>query len=383
MKKTAFYLLFAIIMPFGAFSQGEIGRFITSGAQDMENLTKAYLEPFGKGFGTAMNAGWFWTAETHQQFGFDFTINTTLVNVPSSAGTFSFDDYDFQVIEPGSSTTSATIMGSNDGATVGATIEDPFGNSLTLNDVYTLPDGSGLDFVPLPMMQLSVGVIKGTDLTFRFFPELEFGDYGKIGMLGFGLKHDFKQWIPVVNKLPFHMSLQGGWSRLSGTYTQIDYYPTALVEQGFEFEYIDPTLPTDGDQVAIENDFYRTQDLTLTTSAWNVNFIISKKLSVFTAFASLGYASSNFNISLNGKYLIPDYVFATGEYASYDNNGDYIVSVLDRNNIITDPIDADIKYSSFNTAIGFQLKLAIVSLHAAYIYQEYSMVNFGLGISFR
>jgi hypothetical protein len=381
MKKAVFFLLLVMIFPILVIGQSEIGRFISSGAQDMENLTEAYLNPFGKGFGAAMNSGWYWTAETHQSFGFDFTVNTTLVTVPTADQTFSFGDYDWQLLSPGNSLTSATIMGSNSGASVGLAVEEG-GNTYNLDDLYTLPDGVGIDFVPLPMMQLGVGIYKGTDVTFRYFPEMELGDYGKIGMIGFGLKHDIKQWIPGLKQLPFHLSIQGAWSRLSGSYSQIDYFPT----NSFEVRDTDLPVPntTQGD-IDIQKDYYNTQDLVLTTKAWNMNLIVSKKLSVFTAFASLGYSSSTFNISLNGNYLIPQYIPITSpDYNSIDDtNNDGFVTVLDGENAIVDPINVDIIHKSVNAAIGFQLKLAIVSLHAAYVYQDYGMVNFGLGFSFR
>lgn len=379
MKKIVFYFVFSFFISFSGFTQEDISSFISSGSEDMENLTKAYLEPFGKGFGAAMNSGWYWTAKTHETLGFDFTVNTTLVTVPTEDTEFSFGDYTWNTLRPGSSLTSPTLAGSGDGAAVGLELED----GTTINNLYQLPEGAGFDRVPLPMMQLGVGIIKGTDITFRFFPELEFGDYGKIGMIGFGLKHDIKQWIPGIKKLPFDMALQGGWSRLSAIYSKIDYYPTDFIGSTM-VDFTESTLPQYGStnfDNAVETDFYRTQDMTLTTTAWNANFIISKKMSVFTAFASLGYSSSNLNIGLNGRYLIPEYRIPSAQYP--DQNGDYVSTVLLEENVVTDPIDADIDYSSVSAAVGFQLKLAIVSLHAAYIYQSYSMVNFGLGISFR
>lgn len=386
MKKTAIYLFFSLVFSFSGMAQEEISRFISSGAQDMENLIEAYLQPFGKGFGAAMNSGWYYTAKTHETFGFDVTFDATLVSVPSADGTFNFDDYTWKLLSPGSSLTSATITGSGDGASVGLQLDNGEGMSGSIDNLYTLPSGTGFSYVPLPMMQLGVGVFKGTDLMFRFFPELEIGDYGKFGMLGFGIRHDIKQWIPGVKKLPFDMAIQGGWSRLAATYSQIEYYPTDFITPS-TFDIVSSDLPQFNDpnfDAVVENDFYRTQDMTLTTSAWNANFIISKKLAFFTPFASVGYSSSNFNIGLNGRYLIPEYSLPTGDYTiADDTNNDFVITVLDSDNIVRDPVDVTIHYSSFNTSVGFQLKLALVSIHAAYVYQSYSMVNFGLGVTFR
>ncbi|PLX20358.1 MAG: hypothetical protein C0599_09170, partial [Salinivirgaceae bacterium] len=384
MKKKAIYLFFSLVFSLSAVAQEEISRFISSGANDMENLMEAYLQPFGKGFGAAMNSGWYYTAKTHEAFGFDVTLNATVVTVPSADGTFKFSDYNWKLLSPGNSLTSATITGSGDGASVGLQLDDGAGTTGSIDNLYTLPAGTTVDMVPLPMMQLGVGLPKGTDVVFRFFPEIEFGDYGKMGMIGFGLRHDIKQWIPGVKKLPFDMAIQGAWSRLAATYNGIEYYPDDFVDRS-TFDIVDPNLPqfnSPNFDAAVENDFYRTQDLTLTTSAWNANLIVSKKLAFFTPFVSLGYSSSDFNIGLNGKYLIPEYNLPIGDYSlADDTNGDFVITVLDEENIVKDPIDATIHYSSFNTSVGFQLKLALLSIHAAYVYQSYSMVNFGLGVT--
>lgn len=377
MKKHVIYLLLILILPVTAISQSEVSRFLSTGVSDMEKLTEAYLEPYGKGFGTAMNSGWYNTAKPHQLLGFDVTINSTLVMIPTEGESFDLDNYTWDILLPGTDSESPTIAGDGDGASVGIDL----GNGNTISNVYDLPTGTGFAMVPLPMMQVGVGVVKGTDLSFRFFPEVELGDLGKVGMFGFGLRHDFKQWIPGFKELPFDMSVQGGWSRLSGTYGKVEYYPTDFID--VNFEVVDQQLPDT--EAGIENDYYRTQDLTLTTSAWNTNLIISKKLAVLTGYLSLGYASSTFNVALNGNYLLPDYIPITDpDYnAADDTNNDGIVTVLDGENEARDPIDVDINYSSFNASVGLRLKLALFTMHAAYVYQDYSMYNLGIGVSFR
>ncbi len=380
MNKIVFILLLFVLLISQGFAQSEISRFLSSGAKDVEKLTELYLNPFGKGFGTAMNSGWYTTAKPHELFGFDLTVNSTFVSVPAQDANFNLDLTTWNTLLIGEQEESPTIAGAGDAAYVGLEFE----NGGKIENVYQLPTGINFKTVPLPMMQLGLGLMKGTDFTFRYFPEMNFADYGKIGMFGFGLKHDFKQWIPGFNKLPFDMSLQGAWSRLSGTYNKVEYYPTKITN--IEFEVLGDGLPVNDDQ--IENDYYRTQDLTLTTSAWNVNLILSKEISVLTGFVSLGYAESNFNVALNGKYLLPDYRLPTDEDYDIndDENGDQIITVLDAgndDNIINDPLDVNIPYSSVNAAVGLRLKLGLFTMHAAYVYQDYSMLNAGLGVSFR
>lgn len=376
MKKIGFLLLVAATFHLGVKCQVGVARFLSSGVADVEQLTDGYMSPFAKGFGAAMNAGWYNTGEAHEFMGFDFSVQATLVSVPVSDGTFDLDVYKWNYLNPGSNSVTPTISGDGQGAVVGIKYD-----GAEINNLYEMPEGIGFNMVPLPMVQLGIGLFKETDLVFRFFPVVEMSDFGRIGMLGLGLKHDVKQWIPGVKKLPFNMSVQGAWSRLAGQYNKVDYYPTDVIN--VNFERVDPLLPTTASEIA--NDYYRTQDLSLAINAWNANFIVSKKLSILTGFASIGYSSSNFNIALNGKYLLPEFIPVTSSQynAGDDLNNDGIITVLDKDNEATDPIDIDIRYSSVNMAAGLRLQLAAVVLHAIYVYQNYSMLNFGLSFSFR
>lgn len=58
-----------------------------------------------------------------------------------------------------------------------------------------IPEGSGINISPLPIAQLSLGLIKGTELMVRGFPKFEVEGY-KAGYFWVGIKHDIKQWIP-------------------------------------------------------------------------------------------------------------------------------------------------------------------------------------------
>ncbi|MFO7865076.1 MAG: DUF6588 family protein [Salinivirgaceae bacterium] len=377
MNRQKLLFILILLLPAGAFAQSGVARFLSSGFQDVNKLAELYMEPFGKGFGTAMNSGWYNTARAHKPMGFDVSIHSTLVTIPSDATSFDLDSYGWNVLLPGSSSVTPNIAGTGSGVPVGI----KYGDDVQINDLYDMPKGVGFSTVPLPMVQLGVGIVKNTDITIRFFPELELGDLGRIGMFGFGIKHDIKQWIPGVKKMPFDLSVQAAWSRLAGTYNNVEYYPTKIVNT--DFEVVDHRLPST--DLEIESDFYRSQDLTLTSTAMNANLIVSKRIAVLTGFASIGYSQSTFNIGLNGDYLIPQYIPRTD--AAYngddDTNDDGIVTKLDKDNVVKDPIDADITYSSINAAVGLRLNLGLLTLHGTYVYQDYSMINFGMGISFR
>ena len=64
-----------------------------------------------------------------------------------------------------------------------------------------------------PMLQASVGLVKGTELSMRYSPNLSLGDAGTFGLWGVGLKLGVSEWIPVIEKIPvFHFSLIGGYT---------------------------------------------------------------------------------------------------------------------------------------------------------------------------
>ena len=94
-----------------------------------------------------------------------------------------------------------------------------------------IPDGLGVSLNPLtPAMQLSVGIPLATEVMIRFLPSAEVAsdevalNYG--GLLGLGVKHNVKQWIPGFRNLPFSLSVAAAYSTTRASVT----LPTLLPE---------------------------------------------------------------------------------------------------------------------------------------------------------
>ncbi|MDY0282842.1 MAG: hypothetical protein RBR35_20100, partial [Salinivirgaceae bacterium] len=68
------------------------------GVEDMETLTGAYLDPFGKGLATSLSSGWFNTARPHHALGFDFSVGVTFTSIPTDAKSFNLNDYNWKVL---------------------------------------------------------------------------------------------------------------------------------------------------------------------------------------------------------------------------------------------------------------------------------------------
>ena len=88
--------------------------------------------------------------------------------------------------------------------------------------LFQMPKGTGIGIVPSTMIQAGIGLPFSTEIDARFIPTISFGDLGKLGLWGIGLKHDIKQWIPVISHVPFwDLSLQGGYTSLKSTFSDV------------------------------------------------------------------------------------------------------------------------------------------------------------------
>ena len=308
MKKLLFTLLAGII---GFISYGQ------TATEDGKSLLEAYISPLGNSLGAALNNGWYNTAKPHSLGGFDVTITANIVMVPTNAKAFNISESNGGTFDGGET---PTFLGSEDVAQVtysGASSD--------------MPKGLNIPIIPLPMLQAGVGLIKGTELDFRYMPELKIGSVGKMGLFGVGLKHDVLQWLPIVDKIPIDLSIQAGYTNLSS-----------------EIKLNSPTENT-------------SPQANLDISATTVNLILSKKLLMFTPYLGVGYNSTKTTFNIEGDYKIATYNIDASELTKID---------FESNN-------------NFRANIGFRFNLAVIALQANYTFAEYPTATLGLGISFR
>ncbi len=199
-----------------------------------EDNARGYVGPFATAFGTAMNSGLYHTAKPHAILGFDVSVKISVVQIADQDLTFDFIlPTSFPVTIPSLGTRNLnanllypdrkgpTMFGENKGkllqasdaslesALLTAGISSADIQNLrnsgeyttvlnTINaDAITTPPGTGVDLLPLPIPQASVGLPFKTEILVRFIPEIDAGDFGKVKFLGFGVKHSISQWIPV------------------------------------------------------------------------------------------------------------------------------------------------------------------------------------------
>ena len=334
MKIKSLLLITFFAASLNAVAQDDLGNIIQGSVKDAEYLMKGYTAPILKIFGTGLNQGWYNTGKAHKIAGFDLTVTVSPIYFKSQDLVYYVDNTklssNIQLVNSSNVPTSGnvpTALGSDDVTPRYRVVE----NGVTT--YVSGPSGLGvkaalkINALPMPMVQFGVGLPKGTDLKLRFFPKTNFGDNNSsANLLGIGVMHDVKQWIPGIKNLPFDLSGFVGFTKLK-------------VDVG-----IDNSKP---DQRGI-----------LEANATTIQGIISKKLSVLTVYGALGYNIAKTTVALKGKYD-----FSNGS--------------------ITDPLTLSETVNGFRATGGLRLKLAVIAFHADYTIQKYNALTVGFGINIR
>lgn len=323
-----------------AFAQDDIDQLLKGSIEDAEKLVGAYVSPLMKSVSSGLNQGWYNTAKPHKIAGIDLTITANAMNIPNKELFYNMADLNLESVDmhpssPGyngpTQKLAPTIFGSEK--------EPQFFLKENPSNTFSGPPGIDLEknikksWMPVPMAHLGIGLPKGTDLKIRFVPTIDLGDEGELKLIGFGLMHDVKQWIPGFRALPFDLSAFVAYTKFELT-TQFDENGTEDARGIFKM------------------------------NATTVQGLISKKISVLTVYGGLGYNIAKSNLALLGKYDL-------------DTEND------DPSTIVTDPVDLSFAASGPRVTAGFRLKLAVLTLHADYTLQKYNCLTAGIGLSIR
>lgn len=187
MKTSRFLGIIAALVLLAAPTQAQ-DKVLEALQQLGEANGKMYIQPLVNGTGMNMSSGFFHSANAHPILGLEFGIVAMMAMAPNKDKTF---------VPTGETEPTATVIG-DDGTTYG---------------LGTFPDGKIPNTIPFVAPQITVGVPFKTDVVLRFMPKIKAGDVGKVGMLGFGVKHNLNQWIPI----PLPLDVAGGF-----TYQSVD-----------------------------------------------------------------------------------------------------------------------------------------------------------------
>jgi hypothetical protein len=335
--RTVLALAFTLATITPSLAQDDIDQLLNESIDDGRKLISAYVSPFMKSLSLGLNQGWYNTAKAHKIAGVDLTITANAMTIPNSDLLFDVNKLGLQVVELDANSQgypmAPTIFGPEDQPTFRYTDEET-----GLSETYVGPGGIdlkesvGKNWVPVPMANLGIGLPKGTDLKLRFTPTIDMGDDASLKILGVGIMHDVKQWIPGIKMLPFDLAGFVGYTKF-----KLEYF--------FDAE-------ANPDQRGI-----------FEMNATTIQGLISKKFSVVTFYGGLGYNIAKSNLAMKGTYDIND----DGEVGPNE----------------LDPLDLKFSASGFRTTAGMRLKLAVLTLHADYTLQKYKCLTVGVGISVR
>jgi hypothetical protein len=321
-----------ILSPSLAGAQSNVTGFLQFGQENAATFTSLYLGPMGNSLGNNLNNGWFNTGQAHRLGRFDFrlSIPVTFVSEPERYFTFNESDFsDIQLVNPDENQ-APTLFGEND-----------HGPAVSyLGEQAPLPPGIGYNFFPAvpPVLQFNLGLVKDTEIMFRYVPEINVRGFSS-QLIGFGLKHGVKQYIPGIKYLPFDLSLIMAWSKFNAGYG-LNYNPQN-----------DPAIDTD------------LQRLDISATAMNFNLIASKKLAVITFFGGVRYMYSDTGFAMTGDYPV----------ATSGTGTDII---------LTDPLMLNMKGGQLGLNGGFRLKFGLISFFADGTLARYSSINAGMSLGF-
>lgn len=349
-------------------SAQDFSQILKAPEKDAETYLNSYIGPGMLSFANGMAGGWYNTAKPHKPLGFDLTVTVNMANIPKSERSFLFNSADYGNLQLRGGATSSqlpTLVGGKPEEELeltGSYIHTDGNTYVYTSNSFDAPEGINVEQfpiagVPVPMAQLGIGIIKNTDIKIRYgnvkskFEVSNSNNSDKneysVNLLGFGVMHDFKQWIPGIKHIPVDMSVFVGYSRFKA---KID---------------LDVNTGVNPASVGYVADGFAEMTANTTT----VQVLVSKKLAILTPYFALGYNAVGSSLKVKGT-------FTNNNLRDLKNNPAPLT--------LEDPIDLSYSGgSSLRTTLGMRIKLAILTLHADYTLQKYNMLTVGLGISFR
>jgi hypothetical protein len=349
------------LLMFTLYSQN-LALDLNNGVDDTEAILHEYFRPYANTMGSDLNAGWYNTAKPHELGGLDFTVSVSWAKAPASALDYDLSNLTLNgKLDPLLPSLTPTVVGEQEvrpTLSYSQTVDMGGGNYKDIEYAkFTVPDGKGVDIIPMPMLQLTVGLPFGTDVSARFVPRVGYKDYGKIGLWGVGGKHSLTQWIPRLKEIKFlDIAVQGGYTKVKASVdvvaeplpgVDIDNYPTYNWDDQFAYQNVD---------------------------GWTLNLIASQTLPIISFYQGIGYASSMVELLLEGHY--PNHYVVTDLKSPDLGKTTY--------EILENPISSKYKnYNKLRVNVGARIKLGVLTLHYDFTYTFYATHSVGLGVSFK
>jgi len=184
---------------------------------------QAYVTPAVNAIGMDLNSGLFHTANVGGAlpFGLKLYIGVQVGGafVPSSDKSFNLGYNDSvyvptygRVASHDTVINAPTVFGSSDKGIMTETYTDPLTHLTVTREDSTIAGLKSLSIAPLPIPQVGLGSLFGTDVMVRYLPPIKISNYGKVQLFGWGLRHSISQYIPLI---PIDIAVQLGFQNLS------------------------------------------------------------------------------------------------------------------------------------------------------------------------
>jgi hypothetical protein len=342
----------------------DAGEILRSGTNDANLLLQEYLKPFANGFGADLNSGWISSARPYRTLGFDLRISAGVAIVPTGDRSFNVDELNFENLERvGGPAEAQTAFGEDvAGPEMGIFGTNPVTGLRQEITRFTMPEGTGYPFVPAPMIQGTVGIIKDTDISLRYMPTVTVEDINT-SLFGFGVKHGLNQWLPGGSVLPVDLSVQLGYTKLTSDF-------------GFEVN------PEEGQDIynpyAGNPSLWEGQSIDMEATGFTGNILVGKNLPIISIYGGIGFQTSEMTLNSPGSY--PVTVF-NEDYDPLDGSEETRQKIIER---LDEPINLSFDGSnSIHALAGFRLRLSLLTISGSYTLSNYPVANIGVGLSFR
>lgn len=343
---------------------GDAGEILRASEGDANLILQEYMRPLGQGIGAGLNSGWFNTAKTHKFLGFSLGFRLNAYMVPDEYLEFDLNSLGLTSLNfagkgGANEVISPTFSGDDTEGPLVWLNAPPPNQSVRITE-FNLPAGINVPVAGFPTAQLAVGLLFDTDVMVRFVPEYEIPDFGTFGMTGFGIKHNIKQWIPVVNMLPIDISA---------------YFGTNTVTLSADFE-VEPSTQTSNGQ-AIRQDptlDFSGQGIEFSATTTSYGIIVGKSIPLISVYAALGQESALTEVGVKGRYpqVVPR-VPTAGAPEQWQ-------ITASNNNPVNLEFDNG---TTFRATVGASVKILFLRVNADYSMGEYPVASAGIAFTLR
>ncbi|HRJ30297.1 MAG TPA: hypothetical protein PLV21_02805 [Cyclobacteriaceae bacterium] len=269
-------------------AQEKLARYFPAGQANAEILIDHFIRPLGEDICVLPNNGWYTTAKTHKQWGFDLSVTVNSVFVSNENKTFDFptgiNGLNFDGTDKGGSKI-PTVYGT-EGENPAFTFTSGPNSGLSFRG----PDGfePGKEYIfdaqALYTIQAGIGLFKNTDLRLRFTPKTKISTV-EVGNWGFGLMHDLRQHFKVIPEGVIDLSLFLGYTQVNGT-------------------------------VDLSGTYSGTgQEAVVSAIGFTGQVLVGKTFKVISFYGAIGFDSGTTSIDINGTYTVDSYIDLFGDPA--------------------------------------------------------------------